>query len=298
MKVLITGATGFIGGAIARYLVAQGAEVIALDQRDLVAGGFSKVIIADIGRTSLAKSIADEIDSCDAVVHAAAAMDKNLYNFDISLTNCLGTQQLLYLAKIWHVKSFIFLSGVTVIGLPRELPITEEHPITPRSAYLSSKLYGEYLVDIASTDSMAGTVLRLTAPIGPGMPDNRILADFVKKSLAGMPLTLLGKGTRRQNYVDMRDIISAVWTCLQRRISGTFNIAGRSSITNRELAERCIRLLGSSSEIEFTGAPDPEEGMVWDVSIHKAKELLSFDPHHDIDDMIKELGSYYADRLY
>jgi UDP-glucose 4-epimerase len=298
MKVLITGATGFIGRSIADHLIEQGMEIIALDKRPVTIEGLSKSIRTDIGEASVAERIAYEINSCDAIVHAAAAIDMSLYNSDIVLANCLGTQQLLHSAEILKARNFIYLSSVPIIGIPKQLPVNEDHSANPLTAYHASKLFGEHLVRIASSGSLSGTILRLTSPIGPGMPDNRILSVFVKKSLANMPLQLLGEGTRRQNYVDVRDIAVVVRQCLQRPFSGIFNIAGRTSISNVELAKRCIRILGSSSEIQFAGVPDPEEGVDWDVSIAKAEKLLAYNPQHDIDNSISVLGSQYVDRLH
>jgi len=94
------------------------------------------------------------------------------------------------------------------------------------------------------------------------MPDNKILSAFVRRSMADLPLQLIGRGTRKQNYVDVRDVAEVIWSCLQRRFSGIFNIAGRTCISNIELAEKCIRILRSTSEMQFIDRKDPEEGIV------------------------------------
>ena len=108
--------------------------------------------------------------------------------------------------------------------------------------------------------------LRLTSPSGPGTPENRILSVFVSRAVAGTPLQVLGQGTRKQNYVDVRDVAVAVETCLTKQASGIYNIAAAESISNYELAQTCIDELRSSSSVDFVGRPDPEEGTVWDVS--------------------------------
>jgi nucleoside-diphosphate-sugar epimerase len=298
MKVLITGAAGFIGRVITEHLIGRGEEIIALDKKPLELSGSSKNIIADIGTASLAERIADEIECCDAVIHTAAVIDMSPFNSDIALVNCLGTQQLLYFAKMKKVASFIFISSVPVIGTPRLLPITEEHPTNPPTAYHASKLYGEYLVQIASADNLQGTILRLTSPVGLGMPNNKLLSTFVKRSLENSPLYLLGRGMRQQNYVDVRDIAIAVEKCLHRQIPGIFNIAGRNCISNLELAQRCIQILKSSSAICYKEAQDPEEGFVWDVSIKKAEKYLEYSPQHTIEDTITTLGLHYAASIH
>jgi len=127
MKVLITGAAGFIGGAISKHLIKHGIEVIAFDQKQPAIEGLSKIIQMDIGVDSPGARIADEIGSCDAIVHAAAVINMGFDNPDVIITNCLGTQQLLRSAEILEARCFVYLSSVPVIGVPKKLPITEDH---------------------------------------------------------------------------------------------------------------------------------------------------------------------------
>jgi UDP-glucose 4-epimerase len=256
--------------------------------------GLRQQVQVDLGLTSFAEKVHDLTPRCAAIVHAAAALDKDLYLPAISLTNCLGTQQVLKLARIWNVASFVYISSVGVIGTPRQLPVTEEHPTDPPTAYHASKLFGEQLTRLAGQNGLASAVLRLTSPVGPGMPGNRILSVFVKRALANEPLQLAGQGTRRQNYVDVRDVAIAVESCLHGHITGTFNIAGRNSISNRELAETCIHTLESSSKITSTGQRDPEERIVWEVSIAKAAEGFGYDPRYAIEDSIRAVGAECA----
>ena len=104
-----------------------------------------------------------------------------------------------------------------------------------------------------------------------------------------MPLQVLGQGTRRQNYVDVRDVAIAVETCLTRHASGVYNIAAAESISNYELARTCIDELGSSSSIAFAGKPDPEEGTIWDVSLAKAFRDLDYRPQFSLRDSIRAI---------
>lgn len=295
MRVLVTGSTGFVGGAIACHLARSGHEVVGLSR------GISdslpedvRQVQADIADLSFVERAARDVPRCDAIVHAAASRNTSLDATEVSLTNCLGTQQVLTLARKWSVERFVYISGVTVIGLPIQHPITEEHPAAPLTAYLASKLYGEHLTQIAHRAGLPRTVLRVTAPIGPGMPRNRILTIFISRALANEPIQLNGKGTRRQNYVDVRDVAAAVEQCLQRRADGLFNIGGPETISNRELAGLCIEVLGSSSPITFSGKPDPENDVVWDVSTEKAQRAIGYKPKYStaasIRHLVREFG--------
>ena len=210
MRVLVTGTSGHVGGAIATHLVDRGWEVVGVSRRTGKLEGLAEQVQVDISSLSFQSEVSSVVSPCSAIVHAAASLDKDLYDPAISLTNCLGTQQVLKLANMWGVKSFVYISSVPVIGRPQGVPITEEHPTDPLTAYHASKLYGEYLTEIARQNGLASAILRLTSPVGPGMPDNRILSIFVKQALVNDPLRITGQGTRQQNYVDVRDVALAV----------------------------------------------------------------------------------------
>lgn len=288
MRILLTGASGFIGGAIATHLVSEGHEVIGLHAhpRPWLANKGVADIVADIASTDAMASLSREMEPCDAIIHAAASLDMSLFAPDVSRVNCTGLQNLLWLATKWRSPKFVFLSSVPVIGIPKFLPITEEHPSQPLTAYHASKLFGEQLVRLAEAHGVMGTSLRLTAPVGPQMPKNRLLAVLVDRSLNNAPLEISGSGSRKQNYIDVRDIARATELCLKKNTSGVFNIAAATCISNLELALRCISRCNSTSDVLFSGRTDPEEGLSWDVSIEKAKNELGFIPQFDIDDAI------------
>jgi len=291
MRVLVTGTTGFVGGAIARHLARLGHEVVGVSR------GLSTTlpesvqqVQADIGAPTFVDDLVRTVAPCHGVVHAAASRNTRLDAPEVTLANCLGTQQVLSVARRWPVECFLFISGVTVIGKPCELPIGEEHTTAPRTAYHASKLYGEHLVEIARGEGRPAVSLRLTAPVGPGMPEGRILSIFIRRAVAGAPIELNGRGTRRQNYVDVRDVAAAVEQCVSQRPEGVFNIGGSETISNRQLAETCIKLLESASQITFSGRPDPEDGIAWDVCLEKARRIFGYRPRFSIEDTIRDLA--------
>ena len=288
MRILLTGASGFIGSAIATHLVSEGHEVIGLNAhpRPWFADKGVSEIVTDIASADAMASLSTEMEPCDAIIHTAASLDMSLFAADVLRVNCTGLQNLLRLASKWHRPKFVFLSSLPVIGVPKFLPITEEHPAQPLTAYHASKLFGEHLVRMAEAHGMLGASLRLTAPVGPRMPKNRLLAVLVNRSLNNTPLEISGSGSRKQNYIDVRDIARATELCLKKNTSGVFNIGAATCISNLELAHRCIAGCNSTSNVLFSGRADSEEGFSWDVSIEKAKNELGFIPQFDIDDAI------------
>ena len=294
MRVLVTGASGQVGSAVARHLVEEGHEVLGLSRGPIELPGLAGRLSVDIGTPDAADRIHSAAAPCEAIVHAAAARDTDLAARSVSLTNCLGTQEMIAVAERWRVERFVYVSGVTVIGNPEVLPVTEEHAASPRTAYHAAKLYGEYLVDIAGAGGLGAATLRLTAPVGPGTPRSRALAVFVRQALRDEPLNVLGNGTRRQDYVDVRDVAVAVDRCLRSRVGGRFNVGRGETISNLELARTCVRVLDSRSHVETGSAPDPEEGLAWEVSIARARTELGYDPRCGLDDSIRAVAAEAA----
>lgn len=291
-SILVTGASGFIGGAIAYHLIKQGYFVQGLNRRQSKQRGL-EFIEVDITRNDFVEFMIRKSRPFDVIIHAAAALPQQ-HDITIAATNCLGVQQVLSLAKAWKVKKFIYLSSLPVIGVPQKLPINEEHVTKPQSTYHVSKLYGEYVVGFARKDGIKSNVLRITSPVGFGMPSNRIFSTFVKNALINENIVLEGKGGRCQNYVDVRDISKAVEYCLEKEVEGIFNIGGCRSFSNIELAKLCIDTLNSSSIIKYSGKVDDDELLNWDVSIDKAMSHLGYYPQYVIKDSILTVGEYFA----
>jgi UDP-glucose 4-epimerase len=290
MRVFLTGATGQVGRAIAAFLADHGHHVAGASRHSRPVPGLFEQVEASLGTEDALDLVTKALQPCEAIVHAAASLSHDNSDPSISLTNCLGTQQVIKLAHTWAARQLVYISSVPVIGRPIQHPITEDHPTQPATAYHASKLYGEHLMRLAEVNGLRAASLRITSPSGPGTPDNRILSVFVRKAAAGEPLQILGKGSRRQNYVDIRDVAAAVEACLTKQASGIYNIAATDSISNYELAQTCISELGSSASIDFAGKPDPEEGTVWDVSVSKASRDLGYRPRFTIRDSIRAVA--------
>lgn len=297
MRVLVTGAGGLVGSAIARHLQRAGHEVVGV-ARDLTGRGeaLETAVSLDLGAPGAAATLNQSQPPCQAIVHAAASTALDPFAAAVSLTNGLGTQQMLELAVRWRVRSFVYVSSIGVIGRPVEIPITERHPVQPVTAYHASKLYGEHLVRVVCGADIPGVCLRITAPVGPGMPAERILPTFVTRAAAGRPLELAGRGTRAQDYVDVRDVARAVAASIQTGATGILNVGSGRCVSNRQLAECCVALLSSSSEIRVSGSPDVDDGVRWEVSISEAARQLGYKPSCSLEDSILQLAKFVMDR--
>ena len=290
MKVLITGGSGHLGGAVRHRLEIDGADVVSVSRTGEVR--------ADLAGPDFAEKTADSVVKCDVIVHCAAAISKSLTDRDISLVNCAGTQEIIRAAGLLGVKRMIYISSLPVIGAPVWLPVDEEHPVNPPTAYHAAKFFGEHLMRLACNSSLSTASLRITSPVGPGTPRGRIFSEFVWKARMGEPLVLAGAGGRRQNYVDVRDVAAAVALCIRSNARGVYNVAGASSVSNLELARACVLTLGSSSAISFSGAPDAEENVAWDVSIAKARAAFGYDPACTLADSISSAAASYESGVH
>jgi len=290
MRVFVTGVSGHVGRAITAYLAGKGCYVTGLSRHFRPVLGLSEHVEASLGSESVIELICKAVQPCEVIVHAAASLARDGHDSSIALTNCFGTQQIVQLGSIWGCRQLIYTSSVPVIGRPVQHPITEDHPTQPATAYHASKLYGEHLMRLAEDNGCHAASLRLTSPCGPGTPENRILSVFVRRAAGGEAIRLFGRGTRKQNYVDVRDVARAVELCIAKHASGVYNLASAETISNWELARICTQELGSSAEIEHVGTPDPEDGMEWDVSISKACRDLDYWPQFTILDSIQAMA--------
>lgn len=294
MKIVLTGCSGHVGGAVARYFCERNNQVIGINRHvSCVLPPEIIQIPLDIASGDFAKQARQAIGSCDAVIHAAAHITNDAADCDISRINCLGTHQVLQLATELKAGVFVFFSSLSVLGTPEVHPVTESHPIRPHTAYAASKLYGEQLTALAGSASMRTVSLRIASPVGPHLMHRHIFRIFLENAMAGNPLVLHGKGKRQQDYVDVRDIAAAVASVLECEVQGIFNIGSGVPMSNLQLAQSCIRSLHSKSPIEFSGVEDPQDDVCWDLSTEKAARLLNYKPAYSIDDSIRDAAKTF-----
>jgi len=286
-KVLVTGASGFIGRYVVDALLKKEYEVIALVHKNqMQESRHIQTLTGDICEESFIRQVAELMKRCDILIHLAADIDMCGSDRTI-LVNCLGTYHMINLAKDLAVKSFVYMSSVPVIGKPRILPITENHPADPKTLYHITKDAGEKMVTQLSSEEMRVVILRIASPVGIGMNSRNYLSYLLEKCEKNEQVELYGTGKRSQNYIDVRDIAEAVLCSLSAAASGIFLIAGKDTVTNRKLAFLCRKIMGSSSEIIWGKREDLEEEDQWRLSSEKARRLLGYMPAYALEDTIR-----------
>ncbi len=285
-KILVTGAAGFIGRYVTEHLLAQGYDVIAMTNSKKLDMRSKRltIIVGDICDGDFVEKTVQAVGQCRAVIHLAA--DIRVPGDGATITaNCLGTYHVVELANRLGADQFIYLSSVPVIGKPVSVPITEDHPAHPETLYHITKLTGEEIVKNVGTPGMKKVMLRIPSPIGRGMRQNVFLYRMLEQCRKGQDILLYGAGGRVQNYVDVRDIAEAVGLSLVRDTEGVFLIGGES-ISNLQLAEKCIARTKAGVQIRFAGVEDAAEVEHWEISGKKAKAVLGYEPRYMLDDTI------------
>lgn len=294
MNILVTGSNGFIGGHVCEYLINKGDYVIGLDLADnsikkcdeYIKCDLSSPMVDDILNTVKAEKI-------DAVVHLAADMRGEPYTVDVVKNNCTGTQRLIEFCINNGISSFVQMSSLPVIGVPKELPITEEHSIKPPTVYHVTKYVQELLADYASYSKGLRTVsFRICSPIGIGVNPKTIFPIFVNKALNNEDISLIGKGTRKQTYIHVNDIAQAVYKAVYSDACGVYNLGSYNLISNFDLAKKCIELTASDSKIVFLDREDPSDNVSWELSLEKIKKDIGYEPKVSIEEAINEYVRY------
>lgn len=291
-NLFLASASGFIGSYLYSYLIKDSSINLFSCTRSISANSSPANITGiNLNRRDDVARLVESIPPCDVIIYSAAAINYQIDDLNISDSNCAGIQNITYLQKCWSSSLVIYISSIGVIGAPQTLPISEFHPVMPPTSYHASKLFGEHIVRLLSSKETKAVSLRISAPVGAGMPRHRFLPTLVDRALLGMPILLKGSGARIQDYIDIRDIAKLISLLVEKPVSGVFNVASGNAISNRSLAEKVISVLDSSSNIIFNNGPDPEENHRWIISCEKLWLETKFKSTVSIEESIRSLVS-------
>lgn len=287
MKILITGVNGFIGKALVSYLSKENMIIYGTGLEEKFLGKESiNYIQSNLGSDEFLKEF-KEVKKIDIIIHCAAIIDYSNHNSNLIKVNCYGIFNIIELAKLTNTQKIIYISSIQIVKKNNNI-LTEKETLDPPTLYHTTKIFGEqYLKNIKDIEKF---ILRISSPVGKGMPKDKILSTFVKKSYFNEKIRILGRGKRVQNYINVKDIAEVIRKIIvEEREEGVYNIASPTSISNFELAKLCKKTLNSTSEIYFEGV-DKEENDIWNIDISKAKEKLNFLPKISLEETILEIS--------
>jgi UDP-glucose 4-epimerase len=246
MRVLVTGATGFVAPHLLRRLVAGGHDAVALghDVARLPSGDGITPVVVDLS----APIDADAVPEFEAVVHLAQAnVPFPDGAHDLFRVNVASTLELLELARRCGASRFVYASSGSVYGLG-EGAVAEDDPRRAEDFYGVTKRSGELLVG-AYRDRVGTAILRFFAPYGPGQTA-RLIPGLIARVTAGEPVVLREGGRPRMTPIYVTDAVEAIVRSLESDDHLLLNVAGDETVSIRELAERIGGVVGREPVFE------------------------------------------------
>lgn len=273
MRVVVTGAAGFLGRHIARHFRDRGWDVTGFDVTWFEEPGVSFVQ----GDLTDANSVRSVIQAADVVAHVGAIGDVYLAGDQPALAaevNVVGTANVVEAAIAESVR-MVYASTWEVYGEPVSEPITEEHPTMPDHPYSITKLAGESLVLAASRlRDLPALALRLGTAYGSGLRPNSVFRVFLDKARAGEAITIQGDGSQGRQFTHASDIARAFELAAGSDAQGmALNIVAPETVTIKELAEEIVAR--HPTDVSF-GPPRPGDVPPALVSADKARGVLGW----------------------
>lgn len=303
MRILVTGAAGFLGSHLVDRLLRDGHEVLGVD--NLYTG--SKANIEHLSGNSRFEFLRHDVTfplyvEVDAIYNLASPASPVHYQRDpvqTIKTNVLGAVNMLGLAKRLGIPIFQ-ASTSEVYGDPDVHPQPESYwgrvnPIGPRACYDEGKRAAETLFfDYHRQHQVQIRVARIFNTYGPRMAvdDGRVISNFVVQALRGDDITIYGDGSQTRSFCYVDDLIEGFERLMTSKVEGPINLGNPNEFSMRELAEMVIRLSGSKSKISFLDLPidDPKQRQ---PEISLAKDLLGWKPKIELEQGLAKTVEYF-----
>lgn len=319
MKVLVTGAAGFIGSHLVDRLLSEGEEVLGFD--DLSSGTMANLHDArnsGVGKFTFQRGditsnlLADVIkrNKPEVIFHLAAQVDVRKSVADPihdAMINVIGTINLLQAASEAGTRKVVFTSsGGCIYGEPdaSRLPVTEDQvylpEAMPESPYgVSKKVVLDYLRYFETVKGLDYTALALANVYGPRQEpasevglEGQVVAIFCRKMLGGRPCTIYGDGTQTRDFVFVDDVVSAFVAARDRGSKELINIGSGDELSVKELYGRLAELTGTRFDPIYAGArPGELQRIVVDPS--KAGQILGWSPTVPLEEGLKHTVAWF-----
>jgi len=304
-RILVTGGAGFIGAHLCRRLVAEGNDVLCVDNfytgtRDNIADLFGNPRF-ELIRHDVTFPLFVEVDEIYNLACPASPVHYQNDPVQTTKTSVHGAINMLGLSKRIRAK-ILQASTSEVYGDPTQHPQTEEYwgnvnPIGPRACYDEGKRCAETLFfDYQRQHRLQIKVARIFNTYGPYMHpnDGRVVSNFVMQALRSEPITIYGDGSQTRSFCFVSDLVDGLIRLMNsgKEITGPINLGNPNEFTIRQLAESVVRLCGSASKIVFHPLPadDPKQRQ---PNITKAKELLGWQPSIPLADGLPPTIEYF-----
>jgi UDP-glucuronate 4-epimerase len=291
MRVIVTGAAGFIGSQLSEHLVADGVEVTGIDaftdfyERPVKEANLTTLAGSDGFRLVEADLRSDALDrhleGADAIVHLAAqpgVRDSWGQSFDVYVGhNVLATQRVLDAAVRTGVTRVVFASSSSIYGAAETLPTYEEISPLPISPYGVTKLAGESLLGAYRQLGISTAALRYFTVYGPRQRPDMAIRRFIAAALTGEPVPLFGTGAQRRDFTFVDDVVEATARVVETGVEGAFNVGGANPIALNDLLGVIERVVGRPVPLDRRAAlaGDPPSTS---AAIGRASRAFGYEP--------------------
>jgi len=308
VRAVVTGGAGFLGSHLCDRLLAEGMEVVCID--NLLTGSLANVehLFGVDGFTFEKYDVTNYIHvpgEVDFVLHfasPASPIDYLELPIETLKVGSLGTHKALGLAKAKGAR-FLLASTSEVYGDPLMHPQPESYwgnvnPVGPRGVYDEAKRFSEAMtMAYQRFHGVSTRIVRIFNTFGPRMRprDGRVVPAFISQVLAGEPLTVFGDGSQTRSFCYVDDEIEGIVRVLFSEIGDPVNIGNPAEMTVLQFAETIRRLVGNHVPIEFRALPvdDPK---VRQPDITLARTRLGWEPRVPLEEGLRRTIGYFRER--
>ncbi len=305
MRVLVTGAAGFLGSHLCDRLLAEDHRVVGMD--NFLTGNPAN--IAHLRKHPSFQFVLHDVANfvevqgpLDGVLHfasPASPVDYLDYPIQTLKVGSLGTHKALGLSRAKGAR-FLLASTSEVYGDPLVHPQPESYwgnvnPVGPRGVYDEAKRFAEAMTMAYHRYHTLDTrIVRIFNTYGPRMrpKDGRVVSNFIVQAIKGDPLTVYGDGSQTRSFCYVDDLIDGIVRLFERGGSDPTNIGNPNEFTVRQLAELVLRLTGSRSAIVEQPLPT-DDPKVLQPDIRHARATLDWEPRVSLEDGLRRTIEYF-----
>ncbi|HEY7258864.1 MAG TPA: dTDP-glucose 4,6-dehydratase [Gaiellales bacterium] len=311
-RILVTGGAGFISSNMIRYLLQEtGHEVVTMDAltyagnlanlADVLEHDRLRFIHGDIRDLA---DVTSALEGVDVIVNAAAEshVSKSIEQGggEFVTTNVVGTQVLLDAIRERPVERFILISSSEVYGTAESDPMTEEHPLNPRSPYAGTKAGGDRLAySYWCTYGLPITIIRPFNNYGPFQHPEKVIPRFIIQALTDRPLTIHGNGLASRDWLHVFDTAEAITAACEVPLGGivgeTINVATGIDESAEAIADAILAILGKPASLKRHVTDRPGQVDRHIGSTDKALELLGWRSSIPFADGLERTVRWYRD---
>jgi len=308
MRIVITGAAGFIGSHLSEELLDRGHSVVGID--NLLTGDTANIAhLAGRDFVFIKHDVTNYINvegPVDAVLHwasPASPIDYLELPIPTLKVGALGTHKALGLAKAKNAR-FVIASTSEVYGDPLEHPQKETYwgnvnPIGPRGVYDEAKRFAEAMTTAYHRyHGVDAKIVRIFNTYGPRMRlrDGRAVPAFMSQALTGEDVTIFGSGRQTRSFCYVSDLVDGIIRLMESSVNEPVNIGNPHEMTIEEIARAIIKLTGSKSKIVYRPLPE-DDPKVRQPDITRARTLLGWEPKVSLEEGLTRTLEYFRTKV-